>query len=133
MKLYGYLAALLLTAPSVMAEDFMTGEQFEAYTLGKTFEFMVFGQAYGAEQYLPDRRVRWAFNGAPCENGYWYEEAGAICFLYESRNDPQCWYMTMSEDGMVAQFADEGGVVDELYEVEQFEGPLNCPGPNVGV
>ena len=44
------------------------------------------GQVYGIEEYRPNRRVRWAFVGDTCREGYWYDEGRQICFVYE--HDP---------------------------------------------
>ena len=50
----------LLSTPCFAAEP-MNGAQFEAYVEGKTLYFGQNGQAYGVEEYLEDRRVRWSF------------------------------------------------------------------------
>ncbi|MEM6728766.1 MAG: hypothetical protein AAF618_09715, partial [Pseudomonadota bacterium] len=63
------IAACLLVFASTLAAQAlddtsrpMTPAEFEAYTTGKTFFFATEGnQPYGAEEYLPNRQVRWAF------------------------------------------------------------------------
>ena len=103
------LVALILPGPA-LAQDALTGPEFEARITGKTMTYGRDGQVWGREQYLKGRRVIWAFEGEACKRGTWAEAApGLICFTYDDRpGDPECW-----------QFFDEGG--------------LACPGPDVGV
>ncbi|MFZ1725404.1 MAG: hypothetical protein WBO29_17940 [Albidovulum sp.] len=110
----------------------MTGAEFEAATTGRTLYYNSAGQAYGVEQYLPGRRVIWAFVGDDCRKGNWYEDQGRICFVYENDPDPQCWLFFQSEAGLAAQsmgFPDDA----PLIAVEQSPEPMACLGPNVGV
>lgn len=126
------LIALALSATSAFAQTPMTAEEFEAYTAGKTLYFGSQGKAYGAEQYLDNRRVRWSFLDGQCNEGVWYEDQGLICFLYENRTDPQCWSFVRNGDGLTALFQDEPGNT-ELYEATQSDEPMMCLGPDVGV
>ncbi len=125
------LALCLLAAPA-LAETPMDGAGFEAAVTGQTIEFSAEGRSYGAEQYLPGRRVIWAFEGGPCRRGKWHERApGQICFVYEHDPGPQCW-----------TFFDEGGTLrarlsgaapgQDLRESRRRRAPLACPGPEVG-
>lgn len=124
--------ASLLCATQSLAETPMTAAEFEAYSTGKTLTYSVDGEVYGAEQYLPDRRVIWAFKGNTCADGVWYEEAGLICFAYENDADPQCWTFYAGATGLRAEFiGDAAG--SPLSEVDQSPLPLNCAGPDVGV
>lgn len=109
----------------------MTGAEFDAYTRDKTFYFSEGGAPYGAEEYLPNQRVRWSFLDGRCKDGLWYEEAGQICFVYEDRPDPQCWSFFDNPTGLVARFEGEGGTT--LYETRKSEQPMMCMGPDVGV
>jgi hypothetical protein len=61
----------------------MSAAEFEDYTTGQTLTFSFMGVPYGVEQYLPGRRVIWAFIGEDCHEGRWYEDAGNICFVYD--------------------------------------------------
>lgn len=127
--------AALLAAPlasPLAAQTPMSAEEFEAYVTGKTLYFGSGGTPYGAEQYLDDRRVRWSFLDGQCQDGYWYEDAGLICFLYENREDPQCWSFVRNGDGLTALFQDQPGGT-ELYEAQQSDEPMLCLGPDVGV
>ena len=111
----------------------MTAEEFDAYVTGRTLTYGIGGTAYGIEQYLPGRRVLWAFVADECREGVWYPQGQEICFVYDYDPDnPQCWLFWQSEDGLVAQFMNDGGMT-ELVEVDQSDGPLTCAGPLVGV
>ena len=127
--------ALCLALPSA-ALAAMSGEEFEAYTEGRTLYFGSGGQNYGAEDYLPGREVRWSFLDGQCKEGFWYEQSGAagpeICFVYEDRPDtPQCWTFEKTGQGLRATFRGESGTV--LYEARRSEEPQLCLGPEVGV
>ena len=127
------LVALILPGPA-LAQDALTGPEFEARTTGKTMTYGRDGQVWGREQYLNGRRVIWAFEGEACKRGTWAEAApGLICFSYDDRpGDPECW-----------QFFDEGGSLlaqserapnsARLAAVEESTKALACPGPDVGV
>ena len=99
---------------------------------GKTLTYARDGAVWGAEQYLPDRKVVWAFTAEECRTGYWYDENAQICFVYEFRDDPQCWYFYQSATGITARFA-EDAEGSPLAEVAQSTGPLGCAGPDLGV
>ncbi|MCW1931960.1 hypothetical protein [Pararhodobacter zhoushanensis] len=133
------LAGALLLALSVpaLAQEMsrpIGAEEFQAYTEGRTLSYNFSGTPYGTEEYLPDRRVRWAFRDQECQDGVWYERNGNICFLYD--NDPtdeQCWSFYATSDGLRGVFQGPDGPTTELYEVEQSSAPLSCMGPEVGV
>ncbi len=126
------LILALLPLPA-LAEQAMTGAEFDAYSQGKTLFYATGGQSYGAEQYLPDHRVVWAFLGDECRRGTWYETGENICFVYDDTPDaPQCWTFYQGAGGLSARFqGDAPG--SELVEVNQSPEPLVCPGPQVGV
>ena len=129
------LAALPLAAETApgLTEPGLTAQQFEDYTMGKVLTYGIGGAAYGIEQYLPGRKVVWAFVGAECRTGTWYEADHLICFLYDDRpDDPQCWSFYLGSGGLQAHFAgDPAG--EGLIEVEQSSGPMPCAGPDLGV
>ena len=125
-------ALCCLLANQALAETAMTAAEFDAYATGKTLTYSVAGEVYGAEQYLPGKRVVWAFKGDECADGVWYEESGLICFVYENNGAPQCWNFYLGDAGLRAEFVgDDGG--SSLSEVDQSAVPLNCAGPDVGV
>lgn len=125
------LAALLLTTLPAFAETPMSAAEFDAYSVGKTLTYSMGGEIFGTEQYLPGRRVRWAFTKEECRDGYWYEEADLICFVYENDPTPQCWKFWEDGNGLNARYNNDPDGT-ELSEVEQINSPLICAGPDVG-
>lgn len=125
------LLALGAAGVCVAAEP-MDGAAFDAYTRGKTLFYGQNGQAYGAEIYLEDRKVRWSFLDGECKDGFWYEQADQICFVYEDNPDPQCWAFSRSNGRLVARFENEPGAT-ELYEAEDIGEEMVCLAPNLGV
>ncbi|HSG55887.1 MAG TPA: hypothetical protein VLA45_10550 [Paracoccaceae bacterium] len=130
MRPLALILALCSAAP-LAAQSTMSGAEFDAYSRGKTFYYGSQGQPYGAEDYLDDKRVRWSFLDGKCKDGYWYEVAGQICFVYEDNPEPQCWSFTRGPNGLIARFENREDQ-SELYEVEQSETPMLCLGPDVG-
>ena len=132
MKYVSIVLALFSSAAA--AQDAMTAAEFEAYVSGKTLFYEADGRRYGVEEYLSDRRVRWAFldGSGRCKDGYWYEVAGQICFVYEDNPGPQCWSFYESGRGLSAKFESEpDGRL--LYEIENTNEEMLCLGPDVGV
>ncbi len=119
-------------AAPVLAGGPMSGVEFETYSSGKTMFYAEGGQRYGVEQYLEGRRVRWSFLDGQCKEGYWYEDAAKICFVYEDNPDPQCWVFTETERGLSAQFGNDPDAL-ALYEVQDAQEEMLCLGPQVGV
>lgn len=130
------LAALMLLSLSALAQARdgapMTGAEFDAYSRGKTFYYGTDGGAYGAEEYLPDRQVRWSFLDGRCQDGHWYEDAGSICFVYDATPEPQCWAFYLEGDQLSATFRG-GDDPTVLYKIRNADRPLQCMGPEVGV
>lgn len=124
--------ALGLAATPAAAETPLDAAGFEALTTGRTFVFAESGTPYGAEEYLPGRRVRWSFLDGQCKNGTWWEERGLICFAYEDNPGPQCWSFVDTGTGLSARFEDDPAGTF-LYEVARSATPLQCTGPEVGV
>ena len=124
-------AFLLFAAAPVLADTPMGAAEFDAYTQGKTLYYGTDGQRYGVEEYLPNRRVRWSFLDGKCKDGFWYEDAGLICFVYEDNSVPQCWSFVRTRDGISAVF-ETGDDATQLYEIEG-DAEMLCLGPEVGV
>lgn len=125
-------ALAVLTASPLVARD-LTPEEFESYTTGKTLFFGRSGQAYGAERYLPDRRVIWSFLDGQCRNGTWYPDGPDVCFVYEDDpSAPQCWRFSQGPSGLIAEFQD-GTPGQPLYEATDIGEEMVCLGPDVGV
>lgn len=125
------LALMLFAAPLAAAEP-MSAAEFERYVTGKTLYFGLEGTAYGAEEYLPDRKVRWSFLDGKCKDGHWYEDQSMICFVYDDQPGAQCWTFFSEGAGLRAVFEnDPDNTV--LYEARQNDDPMLCLGPEVGV
>ena len=127
------LAAALALAPLAGQAQDLSAEDFEAYTTGKTLFFGQNGQAYGAEEYLPGRRVIWSFLDGQCKYGTWFNEGNDICFVYEDDpGDVQCWRFQKGPRGLVAFFLDDTPGAP-LYEAQDLGEEMMCLGPEVGV
>lgn len=126
------LALALILAGPALADTAMSAPEFERYSTGRTLSYAYGGSIFGTEQYLPGRRVIWAFAGEECRSGSWYPQDGDICFVYDDDGTPQCWQFFQGPGGLRAQFMDDPDG-SELSEVAQTPDPLSCPGPDVGV
>lgn len=128
------LAAVLgAGAPTPAAADPLSVEEFEALVTGRTLYYGLRGRAYGAEQYLPGRRVLWSFLDDHCEEGRYYQDGQAICFVYEALPEPQCWIFERLEgDRIGARYVAPNGAL-AVVEVDRAEKPLSCPGPEPAV
>lgn len=134
-RLARWLAAwLALAAGPAGAQTPMTAAEFEAEVTGRTIQYASSGEApYGAEQYLPGRRVIWTFLDGTCTEGLWYEQAdGLICFVYEMDLVPQCWSFWSAGGEISARFENDPAAT-ELYELSRSDAPLTCQGPDLGV
>jgi len=121
-----------LFATPALAEGPMSAEAFDRYATGKTLFYGSGGTPYGAEQYLPGRKVIWTFLDGDCRQGLWYEENGLICFRYERDPEaPQCWSFFEEDGGLIARFENDPAA-RVLIEVEQSPEPLSCPAPYIG-
>ncbi|MGL4236268.1 hypothetical protein [Tabrizicola sp.] len=126
------LFLLALQACPALAETPMTAEEFDAFVTGKTMDFADNGVVFGTEEYLPGRRVRWAFTGDLCEFGSWYEDNGYICFVYDSYPGQHCW--TVWRDGDQLATLPAGDSPDATpMSITEATVPLQCQGPDVGV
>lgn len=128
---YLLLFASLIAVPA-SADTPMSAADFEAYATGKTLTYGQAGQAYGAEQYLPNRRVRWSFLDGNCQEGQWFVDLDLICFVYDDNPIAQCWSFFETPNGLRAVFENDPED-NALYEATQSDEPLMCIGPDVGV
>lgn len=116
---------LIFLAQSAAAETPMTGEEFDAYVTGRTLTFSTDSGPYGVERYLPGRRVLWSFLDGECEEGEWYSEEGAICFVYGFEPEPQCWAMYLEGDTLRAEFLNNPST-SVLYEALEGQEQMIC-------
>ncbi|WP_116599160.1 hypothetical protein [Primorskyibacter marinus] len=127
------LVLALAVCPGIAAsQSAMSAAEFESYVQGKTLYFGYDGEAYGVERYLGNRRVQWSFLDGQCKDGFWYEEADQICFVYDDTPDPQCWTFYQEPGGLRAIFENDPDATT-LYEAQQDDDPMLCLGPEVGV
>lgn len=129
---YIALTLSLIMALAAAAQSTMSADEFDAFTKGKTLFYGTRGAPYGAEIYHDNRRVQWSFLDGQCMEGRWYEEAGQICFVYETMPEPQCWTFRQGAGGLIAQF-ENNPEADVLYDAQESGEELLCLGPEVGV
>ncbi|MBA3909412.1 MAG: hypothetical protein C0524_05875 [Rhodobacter sp.] len=123
--------ALVGTTTAALAQTPLSADEFEAHVLGKTLTYRQFAGVFGIEEYLPGRQVRWSVAENLCQYGGWYPQGDTICFVYEYSPTPHCWAFWLEDGSLVAvSVNDLPGA--ELYEVDQSEVPLPCPGPDIG-
>ena len=126
------LAATAAAALPASAETPLTAEAFDAATVGQTLTYDYGNGIFGTEEYLTDRRVRWAFEGDLCIYGDWYQDDDQICFIYENDPTPACWLYFLDNGKVRGRYMGEGGGW-EIVESARDGGPLPCAGPDVGV
>jgi hypothetical protein len=122
---------LALFPLAAQAQSPLTPEEFEARVTGRTLTYSADGMAYGAEEYLEGRRVRWSYLDGECQDGRWYVSGQQICFIYEGIAGPQCWQF-YSRDGQIMARFENDPVQTELYETSKTDEALYCLGPKVG-
>lgn len=125
------LLPAILALPAA-AEPSLSAEAFDALTRGQTMTWAEYGQVYGVEQYLDDRRVRWTVLGDDCVAGHWYPQGQAICFQYEDRPGPVCWTFAAADTGLVARLVGDPPEAEPVA-IEPTAEPMACFGPEVGV
>lgn len=128
---YSLLLALF-SAQALGAETPMSGAEFERYSTGKTIHYADQNQSFGAEQYLPNRHVRWSYQNGPCKDGIWYENDELICFVYDDDPEPKCWAFYQRNGHLVAIYENDREN-PPLLETKQSRKPLLCLGPQIGV
>jgi hypothetical protein len=126
------LLVLLICPAALAAETPLSPQEFEARVTGKTLTYSSGGAAYGAEEYLKGRRVRWSFLDGECQDGRWYVAGEQICFIYDQIPEPQCWQFYTSGSRLLARFENDPART-ELYETARADEPLMCLGPKIGV
>jgi hypothetical protein len=113
------------------AETPMTAAEFDAFATNRTLNWSNEVEVFGVEEYLPGRRVRWAFVGDICRYGEWYQDGENICFLYDDDPEPKCWTIWGEGDTLSAIYRDDP--TQSVKHVDEAKSPLLCRGPDVGV
>ncbi len=128
------LTLLILTLSGLPAagQTPMTADEFQAYVTGRTLTYGLGGVAFGIEEYLPGRRVRWSYLDGDCQDGIWYPVGEMICFAYEAYPEDQCWSFYLGDQGLIARFMNDPEAT-QLYETRATSEPLVCLGPQPGV
>ncbi len=126
------VCALFFPLPAVADGAPLSADAFERYTTGKSLAYATGAGPFGAEDYLPNRRVRWSYLDGECMDGRWYEEDGLICFVYDEIDAPQCWSFFLDRGRLMARFENDPSATT-LYETAELEQPMICLGPDVGV
>lgn len=128
------LAGLLACASVLpaLASEPLSPEAFDAFTQGRTLTYFSFGEPYGAERYMPGRRVLWTFLDGECQYGEWYPQGPYICFDYGTDHGPQCWQFFLEGDQLRAVFED-GSADTSPYVADDMTEEMLCYGPDVGV
>lgn len=126
------LTLISCIATPVLADEPMTGEQFDRYTQGRTYTYGHPGQTpYGIEAYLPNRQVIWAYFSDECVEGYWYDTPNnEICFVYPFDEEHKCWHFYKEGDILRGDFVTDPAEVD--YEVVQTSQSMPCQAPFIG-
>lgn len=122
----------LALATPMVAETPLDATAFDAYSRGKTLYFGLDNKAIGAEEYLPNQRVRWSLLNGPCQEGRWYQDGPLICFIYDGNEEANCWAVYQRESGLMVRLEDNPAKTT-LFEVERSDPPMVCLGPEVGV
>lgn len=128
-----FLALFLFNAAQpAFAEIPMNAQTFDADVTGKTLTYDYGNGLFGIEEYLTDRKVRWAFEGDLCIYGTWYQQGDEICFIYENDPMPACWLFFLEAGAIRGRYMGEGGGW-EITESNRTTQPVPCAGPDVGV
>lgn len=132
MKPIALIFLWLALAMPLAAQTPLDAAAFEAYSRGKTLYFGFDDKAIGAEEYLPNNRVRWSLMNGPCLEGRWYQDGPLICFIYDGKEDANCWAVYQRESGLMVRLEDDP-TKTTLFEVGPSDPPMVCLGPEVGV
>ncbi|MEM6438726.1 MAG: hypothetical protein AAF763_03375 [Pseudomonadota bacterium] len=97
------LAGLALGAIGASAAERIGPAAFERLTEGRVLTFLSQGRPYGAEQYLPGRRVIWQGVSGVCLFGRWEGRGEDICFTYDDAPEQRtCWVVERDAEGLTA-------------------------------
>ncbi len=126
LKLFVWALLSFALNSTANAQSLLSGDDFDAYTAGKTFLFGRKDQGgYGAEQYLTDRKILWSNLDGTCDTGSWFDNNGQTCFFYEHSPYFQCWNFYLKDGELTAEFL---GVTSgsPFYTVTETTEDLTC-------
>lgn len=103
----------------------LDADAFDSLTRGRIMAHFMGGSRYGAEEYLPDRRVIWADENA-CMHGTWAPRGSLICFDYKDGQPERCWHYFRDGEGLSARY--NGDPAEPLIALRAQSEPLLCPG-----
>ncbi len=126
------IALLLLLPQAALGQAYLSGEDFQSLTEGKTLYFSQAGRYYGAEQYLPNNKVRWQYPDGQCTEGYWFPQGQSLCFVYDDVPNALCWVMWDEAGRLLARPTQTPQDIPiELTRKDDL--PLPCAAPDLGV
>ena len=130
MRALPVLALTLLTsALPALAETWLPPQEFAALVDGKATRVTdAYGDSFGVEHFLPDRRVVWQYTAdQSCLFGTWAPRRGAICYRYDGGLE-NCLRYKPTGAGL-AGTEWNGGVEGETYTLQIIDAPPpRCPG-----
>ncbi|NJM83976.1 MAG: hypothetical protein HC844_17370 [Tabrizicola sp.] len=111
----------------------MTADQFEAHIGTRTLTYDYGEGVRGTAEHLPERRLRWAFEGYPCIEGSWYARRDMICFVFSDPGASACWHFYDLDGRIRGRSYLDDGMMFEILEIARTDAPLSCHGAEVGV
>jgi hypothetical protein len=94
------LLALAPVGPATAEPDWLTPEEFEARVTGKATQvYDEYGDLFGTEFFLPDRRVIWVYGGTDdCLTGRWKPQRELVCYIYDDGQENCLRYYHDNQD-----------------------------------
>jgi hypothetical protein len=103
MRVTTAIAIILIAAPALAEQKWLSAEDFEAQVTGRATQvFNQGGGLFGTEYFLPKRRVIWQLAGETrCYPGVWAVQDRQICFRYEG-GFGNCYRYYLDADKLVS-------------------------------
>lgn len=128
------LSAWLAVLPALgWADEPVDLDWFEGFIAGQTLHFERDGVYAGAETFLKNRQTVWQNPDGSCMRGAWLPQDGMMCFVYEGRDDIQCWHMLRRDGDLFARPDGDVSSERDIRLIRRTPVPLSCNGPNLGV
>ena len=107
----------------------LTANEFDALTLGKTWDTYNPSGLYGVEHFLPGRRSVWQDAGG-CVSGRWEADGAQICFHYEDQpKRPVCWIYKLWGAEIHGWY--QGNFAEPQVRLIEGAGSMECDVPSV--